>query len=222
MGAAFDFDTLMEELLRVDGERLLAINRSRAADVPAGVDAAARRALGQLGKTAAAGRAAAGGVARRVVLPAVVGLAAVTAVTAGGLAASPALRDRAADALGFLSDTAPRRVQTRSPADYVIPSPGEDFTVQEEASGGTVVYKWFASDTKAVLVEIAGRLPEDAAVPEEAEPAAVEGGVGWYYELDAANYFRFTDGGAEILISFRNADRETLLAYAERFIEANR
>lgn len=147
------------------------------------------------------------------------GLAAVLAagaVSAGALALSPSLRGRASALFGA-AYTEPLR--EREPMDYVIPSPGEEFTVRDEAAGQAMVYRWYGAEHSMVLVEIARELPEDAAQTEDAEAVTV-GGMWGSYCADTRSLL-LHDGAVSILIQYWNGEREDILAYAEAFAAAN-
>lgn len=220
-GTMDEFDMLMYELVHEEGPRLLEENRRFRDKVPPRSEASARAVIAALGAGTAAKRALGlAGQGKLLTLAAAVTLTA--AITGGALIASPTVRQHAGRAVSAVVETVTaQRAASRAPGDYIIPSPGEEFTVQESVDTDTLAYVWFAAGDRAALVEIASKLPEGTAIPEDAEPMPIGGTVGLCYEIDAAQYMIWQDGGVTILISLKNEDRQALLDYAERFAAAN-
>ena len=216
-----DFALLMDALAREEGARLLRENEAWRDRVPEKGDRAVRAGLAALGAgLAAAGVRRSAGLLRRVLLPLLAGVTAAAVAAGGVVAAVPSLRESFCAWLSAPGGAAAVGA-ARSPGDYLIPAPGEDFTLREESRSDTVQYKWFEAGERAALVELALRLPEDGSVPESAEPAAVGSLRGFCWQRDAAWYLTLTDGEVSILISLKNADREALFTYAALFAAAN-
>ena len=147
---------------------------------------------------------------------------ALSIVTGGALLASPALREGASALLqARTARTESAQTVERSPGDYVIPLPGTDWSEQEGIKTESLQYRWFVSGERAVLVEIARRLPEGSGIPADAEPVTVGTLVGWAYEQEGARWLLLRDGETSILLSLNSGDAEALREYAETFAEAN-
>ena len=148
-----------------------------------------------------------------------VALAASAAVGAGGYAASPALRETVSAVLtAQRSETAPER----TPGEYVIPSPGEGFSVTDEAVGTKTRGCWFTSADREMLVQIACRLPEGAELSDDAELLFVDDVPAYYEQTDTTRVLLLRDGGVLIRIEIWGAEQEELIDYARRLLEANR
>ena len=219
-----EFETLMAELARVEGPRLRSENDRWRDRVPERARRSAEAAV--FGAGAALGLAA----VRRgaaVTLPKWLVLALSTAlalsiVTGGALLASPALRENAAALLqARTAQSESAQTAQRSPGDYVIPLPGADWSEQEGIKTESLQYRWFVSGERAVLIEIARRLPEGSGIPADAEPVTVGTLVGWAYEQEGARWLLLRDGETSILLSLNSGDAEALTEYAETFAKAN-
>ena len=220
--------------VRISDEQFIGLLRSyrsaqppaSAAEVPAHTDAAAQRAFRQMEAWIAAGAMPepavrrpvdAGGITAAKLLA--VTLASAAVLGTGAYVASPAVRgfvDGLAE-IGHALYSAP--MEERSPADYVIPSPGEGYELREEVSTDTAAAKWFTAERRLLMVQIAKELPE---TPESAgEPVMAGGMAGMAYDVGGDRQLLLYDGGLVILIKMYNADLQELLDYAEAFAAAN-
>ena len=187
--------------------------RQMEAMVAAGVPIAA----GATAAKAAGGSKAAGAVTAVKVLA--VAAAGAAVIGMGTLAAVPAARQ----GLGQL--LAPERAETaqtvsRLPGAYVIPSPGEDFTVTDQAQSDTLNARWFTSAHQQVLVQIARQLPEESS--EGAAEAVTAGGLsGALYQSGSTQVLLLRDGDVLLRVQYFNGDRDTLLAYGQALAAAN-
>lgn len=226
-GARFD-----ELMAQARADRFLRLNAAWRDRVPAHTDRAAERAFRQMEAWIAAGavpaqaqppaaetrlprRAGGAGASAALKLAAVTTSAAVL-LGAGSYIASPAVRDAVNGALGAArtADAGSRR-----PADYVIPSPGEGYTLRADVATDTMAAKWFVADRRLLMVQISGQLPEE---PEgDGEIVVVGGMVGMAYDVEGDRQLIIRDGENSILIKMFNADRQELLDYAAVFAAAN-
>lgn len=190
--------------------------------VPASTDRAAERAFSEMDAgiaaglpLAAVGREAAGAAAKAAgtavgIRVLAIAVAAAAVVGAGGYAAVPAVRQYVHRLAGAVLPAS----RDRSPEDYVIPSPGEAFRVQEEVVNDRMAVRWFRSDTQLFLVEIAYELPEGAVPNDSPEYVTVAGRAAALYESEDIGLVILSDGALSILVECFNADRQTLLDYA--------
>ncbi len=237
MGKVKITNARFEELMREARiERSLRIV-DRNSEVPAHVDEAADRAFRQmeawiaagvilspapeilpLPKAAGASGAAAGLTALKI---AAVTVGAAALIGLGSYAAVPALREAVNDSLGAAQTQSLREVQreAKAPADYVIPSPGEDYSLKEELSTGTVAAKWFVAERRLLMVQIAPSLQETP--PADSETVTVGAMVGALWEQEGDRLLLLHDGQVTVLIRMFNAERQEILDYAEAFAEAN-
>lgn len=165
----------------------------------------------------AASAAAKGGMALKAIA---ITVAAAAAVSAGACAASPAVRGR----VGGLLAACARISDTRSalsPGDYIIPSPGEGFTVTDEAKSANMHGCWFTSDDREALVQIAASLPEGTEVSEDAEAIPVGDRWGTIEETESTCVLILNDGGVMIRVEFWGAQRDEVIDYAAGLLAEN-
>lgn len=217
------FDCLMRayraELLMEEGPALRG-------QVPESTDRAAERAFRKMeaciasGSAVPAGRAAvkaaakAGAAAK--ILAVIVGGSVL--IGAGSYAASPAVRERVGRLFSYAHTD---RAARRSPGEYVIPSPGEGFSVTDELVSEYMHGCWFTMGEREVLVQIAEELPPEAGQDGGAEVVTVGGAWGTYAETGDTLTLILHDGDVLIRIETLGADREGLLAYAAALLAAN-
>ena len=104
----------------------------------------------------------------------------------------------------------------------MIPDPGEEYAVTDEAVSQTLVYRWYSSREKELLVEIAYRLPEEQTLDGPVEYRAVGGMWGTYAEAERTRLLILRDSDVLILIELFGGEEEELKAYAQHLAEANR
>lgn len=217
------FESMMRELVQTEGAKLLEEEKVWRGRVPEHIDKTAHLALSA--GAAAQAPIRAGFAARHAVRAAAGIVAAAIAVTGGTLAVSPAARARAAELFGGAEAASGAYVARRSektPGDYVIPAPGGDYTVTDEASSERIRYKWFTSSEREVLVEVAYRLASGAYDAADAEFVFLsDGSMGTYREDDSSASVVLQDGEIDIRITFSNAVQEDVLSYTEQLIAAN-
>lgn len=209
------FGELFREMLERKGSSL---NREEAqwrGRVPESFKASGRAALAALAVSPKAPKLRFPG-AGRILLTAAVTLAAAGTVTAGAKYAVPAVKAYIESRPAVTQSVAE---SARDPREYAIPAPWEDYTIQDEASGERMVYKWFGGGRKQLLVEIAWQLPEDSNQPGELETVFFGDLWGTYCEENRSLLLH--DGAVSVYIRYWNGGREDVLAYAEAFIEAN-
>jgi hypothetical protein len=108
------------------------------------------------------------------------------------------------------------------PGDYVIPSPGEDFTVTETVDDQRLVCRWFTSAEQELMVQIAYKLPLEITGAEGTEIIDLNGRVAAVYlEQGEQKLVELRDGEILLQIEYYNADKEEVLAYAAALAEAN-
>lgn len=212
-GNRIKFDRLLQDYAL---DRLVQQRDALNAQVPESMDRAAEAAFQKMGAMAAAG-AYTGipkiGAGLAAVKAAVISVTAAAVLIAGSCALVPVIRsavDRAA-----IEETA----KAKAPADYEIPSPGDDFTVTDEASSERIAARWFKSDHQQVMVQIAYSLPDSSLVGQEY--AAVCGIPAAVTETDDTQILTIQHGDVFIQIQYFNAERAELIAYAERLISMN-
>lgn len=218
------FESMMRELVQTEGAKLLEEEKLWRGRVPRDIDSAARMALssGAIIKAAAPVKAgiAAGHGAR--IAAAIV--AAAVAVSGGIYAASPAVRARTAELFGGSGASTgifAARQAEKSPADYIIPAPGEDYEITDEATGDSMRYIWFTSSEREVLVEIANRLTDGAYDPGAEILFLSDGSMGAYSGGEDSASLVVQDGDIDIRVTFSNAEQDDVLSYAELLIAAN-
>ena len=210
-----ELESLLRELTEVKGEALLEEEADWHDRVPE-----AFRAAGLAALALARPRKRTPPLAGRPLIAAL-SLVTAAAVAAGAYAASPALRAAARGLFPPQAVSTEAPVSARAPGGYVIPSPGADYTLWEGTDTETLQYRWFTAGERAVLVEIAYRLPNGNALPADAQPVVLDRLVGWGYEQDGAQFLLLRDGETSILLSMIGGDKEALWDYAELFAEAN-
>ena len=167
---------------------------------------------------AAPARAAGGLTAGRVTL---LSAAAAALLAGGAYTLSPPLRAAVNALFCPPAQQQEEHVQQRTPREYVLPSPGEEFTVTDEAVGETMQGRWYTSEEMEVLVQVAYRLPEDTSHTENVELVTVGRLWGTYHEAGGTRLLILRDGEVFIHIEFWGAEKETLFAYAELLAAAN-
>lgn len=209
-----EFDRLMRDYAL---DRLVERQDELNAAVPDSTDRAAEQAFRKMeamvssGAYSGAARAGAAAAAAKAV---VISVTAAAVLCAGSYALSPTVRS-AVDGLVGIEAPAP----SKQPGEYIIPSPGEDFSVTDEAEGERMAARWFKSDRQQVMVQIAYRMPEDIDTGQEF--ITVGGLPGTLTEADDTETLTLRDGTVIIRIQYFNADREELIGYAERLISMN-
>lgn len=218
------FDTLMREY-RID--RLLSQEEELSALVPESTDRAAERAFEQMRLAVATGapvsfrptKAAGASLGAKA---AAIAVSAAVLAGAGTCAISPAAREYAVRAISaVIQSVQPEKSAARQPGAYIIPSPGEDFTVTDESQSERMTAKWFAGGRRQMLVEIAYKLPDELVKTEDIEYVTVGGLPGTLYETEGMELLVLRDGSVYILIEYFNAGREALMEYAEALLAQN-
>ena len=209
------FDALLGEILREAGERLTEEDREWHDKVPEDFRKAGRDTIAAMSALVLPRKKPRLPPGKRLLLAAALTLSAAGAVTAGGYYGIPSVH---AWVDGRIAAVARENETARRPADYVIPDPGEEFTLRDEAFTGGMAYRWFVTDRRQVIVEIAPELPENLSF--QGESVAVAGLPAVYSEEEQA--LLLFDGNAEIYIGYWNGTREETIAYAETLLEANR
>lgn len=216
-------DALMREYIDDEGARLLEQEALWHGRVPESTDRAARAALAAAGSGAALGRARpAHGLPSAVAAVRALAMAAAAAavVSVGAYAVSPAVRSFVSGL--FAGEALTDARAARAPGEYVIPPLGDEYTVVDEGVGERLAYRWFTGPEYEVLVEIAYRLPEDMDGAENVEFIAAGGLWGTYCEAEDTCLAILRDRDVFILVEFWGGDRQAVLDYAERLVEANR
>ncbi len=218
----YDIEELLQLMVAADGKELLKDEQAWADKVPAGVDKAAKAAKA----AAAAGTAspwlapakATANIAKRIAAG-VAAVAVIAGISTAAYRVSPSLREAAAPLLSSLPFVSSLQREERTPGDYIIPSPGEDFAVTQEMATESMVYRWFSSEDANVLVQVATVLPAISSVSEEGvQIGAMQGACG---ETDGGVYVQLQEGEVFIRIVWSGGDREALLDYAALFEEVN-
>lgn len=211
-------------------ERYLGIDELYSDRVPEHIDRAAERAFHRMEAWIAAG-AIPGTVPEPPTMPKAAGAAAAMKATSialasavligvGSYCAVPAVREAVNGCLGIKTAISDASYSAKSPADYVIPSPGDGYELREQIDSDTVKAGWFVAERRLLMVQIAPELQE---LPTgEGEVVVIGSMVGTAYEIDGDRQLLLYDGGMTILIRMYNADRQELLDYAELFEAANR
>ncbi len=226
------FGSLMKEMVRTEGEELLKVEETWHAAVPKSTDEAAMAAIGTVmpfaapaAGSAAAGHAAAGAAVGKAVKTAAVALAALAVVAVGAVTVSPTLRDNVSALLtGGNSSAVSQSVhQGRAvPGDYMIPSPGEGFTVTQAVDDERLLCRWFTSDVQELMVQVAYKLPAEIAGAEGSEPVRLgETIAAVYFEQGEQKIVELRDGEIVLQVEYFNAEKDEVLAYAALLAEVN-
>ena len=223
------FETLQRDYIEQEGTRLLALEQTWHDRVPEQLDRAVERTVKDAHSRAEKGLPIlllptypwrrSGRVTSRVALRgAALGLAGVAAVSAGAykLAESGARQAEPAPSAELTRSVAERTA--REPEEYSIPSPGEDYSLVEEAEGSRVRYAWFRSGEREILVELLFYAPEQ---PEPAEPIQIGPLSGTLSESNIMQTLTLRDQTLYLVLQSVNVEREALLAYAAALVEAN-
>lgn len=227
------FDELMRDA-RI--ERFLRLNEDGA--VPEHIDAAAENAFEAMRAWAAVGAvpAAAGGAAfarsaggiRHIsgLKVAAITVGAAALIGAGGYIASPAVRGAIDSAIQIQSretgSVSVREAQEQKhPGDYIIPDPGDGFTLREEVAADHTAARWFEDGNRQLMVQIAWQLPEEPDEDDRLKTVVVGGIPGTLYDVDGDKQLILRDGRVVILIKMWQADTDEILAYASALTEAN-
>lgn len=145
-------------------------------------------------------------------------IAAAVVLSVGACVVSPTVRGLTKQV--FTSVLGAESVPARTPDSYIIPSPGEDFSLTNEAEGDNMLARWFTSDRMEALVEIAYRLPENTSA-DAGEVVTVGDMWGTYRETGGTGVLILRDGDVYIHVEFWGADREEIMRYAEALVQAN-
>ena len=217
------FESMMRELVRDEGARLLEGEKAWRGLVPDSIDKVAYAAIAA-GTAAKAAPAAAGFAVKNIIKAAAVAVAASLVVTGGACVVSPAFRARVSDLLTGTEGAGSAYVQKnadKTPGSYAIPSPGDAYEITDEAVSERVQYKWFTSDEREILVEVAYRLPGNDAEA-AGEVLVLSGGLwGAYTEDGGTKTAVLHDGDIDVRITFSNAEKDDILSYAELIASQN-
>ena len=199
--------------------------RIEALTLGAGAAGAAALAGTGLRKTTTVGRFGAR-LGRLGLLGAIKGLVAALAAAAlllgGAYLVSPVVRETVENAVsGLRTAPEPSTALPDSPADWVIPSPGADFKLRDEAGSGTMQGRWFTNEARECMVQIAARLPGGSSLGDGAEPVEIGGLPGEYQDTGLTQVLLLRAGDTLIRIEFWGAERGEVIEYAERLIESN-
>ena len=220
------FGSMIEEMVRAEGDELLKTEELWHAAVPKSTDAAALAAIGTVLPYAApaVGRAAAGSGLLKAAKAAAIALGAAAVVAVGAVTVSPTLRGEVSALLsGAERPAVVQSVQQQRavPGAYVIPSPGEDFAVTQTVDDERLVCRWFTSDTQELMVQIAYKLPQEITGLADTEPVEVNGTSAVYLEQGDQKLLELRDREVVIQIEYFNAEKDEVLAYAALLAEAN-
>lgn len=182
--------------------------------IAAGLPLAAAGTSAAKGTGAAAIRAAGGLGALKIVA---ITLAASAVIGAGGYAAVPAVREYVHSLVQASETTG----TGRTPQEYDIPSPGEEFWIEQEVSNERLAVRWFRSDTQLYLVEIAYELPEGYELTESPSYVTVGGRPAALYEAEDTALLILREGELSVLVECFHADRQALMDYAEKLINGD-
>lgn len=210
-------DELFREYERQEEKRCKAVNEQWKSRVPESMDSMVRAlALGAIPAKPKLMKAVAAGSAAVALKVTAVAVASALTLGVGAYAVSPAVRDCVDSIIsGKAYD------QKRGPKDYVIPDPGEDYSLTDEASGENMTAKWFTSDKAELMVQIAYRLPEDPNSSENVDLVTVGPLWGTYQEAENTGLLILRDGEILILIETWGAERAELMSYAEMLVQSN-
>ncbi len=216
------FESMMRELVREEGSRLLEGEKAWRGLVPDSIDKAAYAAIAA-GTAAKAAPAAAGFTAKHIIKAAAAVVAASVVVTGGACVVSPSFRARVSDFVGERFGGSSAYVESagsRTPGGYAIPAPGDGYVVTDEAASERVQYKWFTSDEHDVLVEVAYQLPGGES--DDGELLVLSGGFwGSYREEGNQQIAVLHDGDIAIRITFSDAEKDDVVSYAELLASLN-
>lgn len=144
--------------------------------------------------------------------------ASAAVISVGAFTVSPTVRERV-DAWFDICAVQARRAA--APGEYIIPSPGERYTVTDEAQSARMHGCWFTSEEREVLVQIAQSLPDGAEVSDDAEAVVVGGCAGLIEENGDTQVLILDDGGVMIRVELWGGDRDEIIDYAGRLLSAN-
>lgn len=226
------FDSLPQDTIEAEGERLLKMEEEWHDRVPEHMDRAAERAMDRSQDTLLAGlllplalkprsRGAAKPLSAAKI--AAIALAGTVTVTAGVYAASPTLRQELTQLLAPTVQTVETQPGQKTDAEeqvFQIISPGEEYSIVEQGEGDNVRYCWFASDRGAILVEVLFYMPERT--PGETETVIVGGLPGSFTDTGSTRILVLESEENYLVIQASGAEREEILSYAEQLIAANR
>ncbi len=107
---------------------------------------------------------------------------------------------------------------TQDASEFQIISPGDEFEIAEQMDGNRVSYVWFKSSEGEILVELLFYEPEPFADAEAIRIGALDGELS---ERDVLLTLTLRYGTNYLVIKSAHLEREDVLNYAARLIEAN-
>lgn len=220
---------MQRDYIEQEGARLLALEQTWRDRVPEQLDQAVERTVKDAHSRAERGlpilllptypwRRGSRIPSRVALRGAALGLAGVAAVSAGAykLAGHSTRQAEPASPAEPMHSALERTA--REPEEYSIPSPGEEYSLVEEAEGSRVRYVWFRAGEREILVELLFYAPEQ---PESAEPIQVGPLSGTLSESNIMQTLTLRDQELYLVLQSVNVEREELLKYALAVVEAN-
>ncbi len=221
------FETLQQDYIEQEGERLMALEREWHGRVPERMDRLAATTVSDARSRVDAGlplflvppgQKSKGYNLLRTVKTTAIVLTAATAVAAGTYTLLAQGTAPGRSAVEATQPTLQNTAMTQDASEFQIISPGDEFEIAEQMDGNRVSYVWFKSSEGEILVELLFYEPEPFADAEAIRIGALDGELS---ERDVLLTLTLRYGTNYLVIKSAHLEREDVLNYAARLIEAN-